>query len=660
MGDEKTPSTARRTGRLTKSLFKRALECPTKLFYAMHPEYADSQIDDPFLLALADGGFQVGALAQCYSSGGVEIAERDPVRALALTQAHLQQPNAILFEAAFEYGPCFIRADIVEKQSDTLRIFEVKAKSTSVDAAVRNARLEKKGIIQINADWKPYLFDLAFQTYVIRKQYPHLRVVPYLLLADKDTTASVDGLAQRFRVRRDPNQRASVERVGDASTDALGTPVLTPKLFEEEVNAILNSRQFGVRAGLEGGEPGFEELTLALASVLHSPSHPRTELSAACKTCEFNTRENPLLLDGRKECWKKEFERRPQGHPVYTLWFAPTAKLIQDGVYFLEDMKESDFSSSKRGERQRLQWRKTVTQDGTMELDRASLAQAMGKLTYPLHFIDFETLTPALPFAKGNRPYETLAFQFSHHILEADGTLRHADEYLSRERGSFPNFDFIRALKKSLQADCGSILRYAAHENNVLNAIARQLDGPLGKDVADRQELSTWIRTITQSANHSGPRAMVDLLEWVKAFYYLPEMEGSNSLKVVLPTTLARSRFLQAKYSRPIYGTSQIPSHNFKDKTWLREIDGKWQNPYEQLPRIFENYSLDQLDSLKEEDQGIADGGAAMMAYAAMQYADLSQTEFETFAAQLLRYCELDTLAMVMLFEAWQDWLHSD
>ena len=51
---------------LTKSRFKMALECPTKLFYTAKQDYANQKKDDPFLLALADGGFQLGDLAKHY------------------------------------------------------------------------------------------------------------------------------------------------------------------------------------------------------------------------------------------------------------------------------------------------------------------------------------------------------------------------------------------------------------------------------------------------------------------------------------------------------------------------------------------------------------------------------------------------------------------
>ena len=63
---------------LTKSRFKLATECPTKLFYTgKDKEYADQKCDDGFLLALAEGGIQVGELAKCYFPDGHDIKSLD-------------------------------------------------------------------------------------------------------------------------------------------------------------------------------------------------------------------------------------------------------------------------------------------------------------------------------------------------------------------------------------------------------------------------------------------------------------------------------------------------------------------------------------------------------------------------------------------------------
>ena len=62
---------------LTKSRFKLALECDTKLFYTNKNEYPDKKVDDPFLEALAEGGFQVEELARIYHGGGTLVEGRD-------------------------------------------------------------------------------------------------------------------------------------------------------------------------------------------------------------------------------------------------------------------------------------------------------------------------------------------------------------------------------------------------------------------------------------------------------------------------------------------------------------------------------------------------------------------------------------------------------
>ena len=117
------------------------------------------------------------------------------------------------------------------------------------------------------------------------------------------------------------------------------------------------------------------------------------------------------------------------------------------------------------------------------------LSKELQSFKFPLHFIDFETSAVAIPFNKGRRPYEQIAFQFSHHIVQKDGAVQHKGEWISKEPGQFPNFDFIRNLKNELDKDNGTIFRYAAHENSVLNAIYTQL---LDSGQKDRESLESF------------------------------------------------------------------------------------------------------------------------------------------------------------------------
>lgn len=68
------------------------------------------------------------------------------------------------------------------------------------------------------------------------------------------------------------------------------------------------------------------------------------------------------------------------------------------------------------------------------------------------------------------------------------------------ERGSFPSFDFLRALKRDLEGDEGTVFRYGDHENTFLNIIYRQLQEADPREVPDREELSGWITTVARFA----------------------------------------------------------------------------------------------------------------------------------------------------------------
>ena len=69
------------------------------------------------------------------------------------------------------------------------------------------------------------------------------------------------------------------------------------------------------------------------------------------------------------------------------------------------------------------------------------------------------------------------------------------------------------------------------------------------------------------------------------------------------------------------------------------------------LPPMFDNWSDNEIELTLSDMKLVGDGGAAMIAYAKLQYADMSDAERQEISNSLLRYCELDTLAMVMVHE---------
>jgi hypothetical protein len=280
----------------------------------------------------------------------------------------------------------------------------------------------------------------------------------------------------------------------------------------------------------------------------------------------------------------------------------------------------------------------------------------MNSWKYPLHFIDFETATVAIPFHKGQRPNGPIAFQFSHHVMEMDGNFHHKTEYLHNEPGKFPNFDFVRALKAALSSNNGTIFRYHNHENTFLNKISEQIEA---STEPDKTELLAFINLITQDSkkkktDRKGERNMVDLCKLVIDYYYDPLTNGSNSIKNVLPAILKRSKFIQDKYSKPIYGSEVIQSKNFKNQIWIKkESTGEIINPYYTLPPVFEGFTFEQAERLFSNED-LKEGGSASIAYARLLFEKMNDQERKAIREALLRYCELDTLAMVMLVEHWR------
>jgi len=234
-------------------------------------------------------------------------------------------------------------------------------------------------------------------------------------------------------------------------------------------------------------------------------------------------------------------------------------------------------------------------------------------------------------------------------------------QYLNTTPGVFPNYDFIRELKAQLEKDNGTIFRYSNHENTYLNMIYRQLQDDKSS-IDDCEELCIFIRSITTSVQHAkeqweGKRSMVDMWEMVKRYYYDPATNGSNSIKQVLPAILNSSDFLKDTYSKPIYGSvGGIPSLNFKDWPWITFKEGRVVDPYKTLPKMFSDVSEKDMRLLSSNDE-LRDGGAALTAYGRMQFEEMSGYEREEIRIALLKYCELDTMAMVMLYEGWKDLL---
>lgn len=163
-----------------------------------------------------------------------------------------------------------------------------------------------------------------------------------------------------------------------------------------------------------------------------------------------------------------------------------------------------------RGAQQLRVWR--AVRDGRATL-AAEAREAFSGLGWPRCYLDFETAGGAVPRWAGTRPWQQLPFQFSLHVEHADGRLEHA-EFLDTS-GGHP----ARAVAKALIEACGEagpVFMYTPFERGCINT--------LGQFCPDLREQLEAIAA-----------RLVDLHPIARQHYYHPAMQGSWSIKKLLP-----------------------------------------------------------------------------------------------------------------------------
>jgi Domain of unknown function(DUF2779) len=635
---------------LSKSRFKLGSECPRKLFYLTHKdEYANQSLDDGFLKALAEGGHQVGALAQQYFPGGILVKTLDYGESVAQTNELLLQDNVTIYEPAFLHEDYFLRVDVLVKKGAQVELIEVKAKSYDREKGF----LTQKGHPYSGVE--SYLDDVAFQTWVVREAHPEWQVDPFLMMIDKAAVVTVDGLHQLFRITKDADGRADVHLNHQLSAEQLGREILVKIPMDDIVDRIIAGTMRDLtKVETYQGNP-LEERASYLANLYRDGTRAPIKLGSHCKKCEFrNSQETQAAgkRSGFDECWTEKLgpEYSADEFHVGKLWnFRKTDGMLGKGIWKGCDVPHSDLT-----EPQQTQVRLSLA-GSECEWWAPELKEALESWQYPLHFLDFETMSPAIPFHKGLKPYESEGFQFSCHHVAADGTITH-DEYIAQKPGEYPSYEFLAALRDSLGNNDGTIFRYSPHENTILRHLRRNLIGDRPKVPAslDQSGLVDFIDSITQSTsgepNHLGVRNMVDMYPLVINHYYHRKMGSKKSIKAVLDSIMSTSSMLKEKYSQPLgFGTNLVGMTMWQ----VCQDTGETADPYRLLPPIFEDVDPTAM-AFFEEDEELRDGGAAMTAFAKMQFMEMGADERAGTVKALLRYCELDTLAMVMLWEHWK------
>ena len=182
------------------------------------------------------------------------------------------------------------------------------------------------------------------------------------------------------------------------------------------------------------------------------------------------------------------------------------AELLAEGIFDIRDIPPGRFLNLLHERVRR------VTISGTPELD-SEAGDILRSLSYPRYYLDFETIQFSVPIWVGTSPYQQLPFQWSCHIEESSGALRH--QGFLDTFGDPPMRSFAESLLATLGTQ-GPILVYSQFEKTILTVLSKLLP-----DLAN--PLDALIGRL------------VDLFSIARKHYYHPAMKGSWSIKSVLP-----------------------------------------------------------------------------------------------------------------------------
>ena len=293
-------------------------------------------------------------------------------------------------------------------------------------------------------------------------------------------------------------------------------------------------------------------------------------------------------------CAFLDYCKRQHGVPddepsVFDLYRMPFGKKLEHyhaGRISFEDLRQADLND-------KLQMQVECTLNQTEHIDKEGIREFLSQLSYPLYFLDFETIRQVIPLYDGTKCYQQITFQYSLHIYEqksaqvgrerlkltrTTSNITHK-EFLAPSDGSDPR----RALAEQLCKDIPMNVCTTAYNKMFECGRIREL-------AAMYPDLATHLLNI---ADH-----IVDLIDPFRAgYYYVPAMHGSFSIKSVLPALFPDE-----------------PSLNYHN------LDERCQN-----------------------------GSNAMSLFPRIQFMEAKEAAASREA--LLRYCELDTWAMVKVWQ---------
>jgi hypothetical protein len=288
--------------------------------------------------------------------------------------------------------------------------------------------------------------------------------------------------------------------------------------------------------------------------VIESPETPNVDIGPHCS--------DPYDCDFKGTCWK-----HIPDYSVFNISRLNKDKkfdLYNQGVITLDQI---DLGQTDLNPNQVLQVQSEV--EGTTYIDKEEIRNFTNGLSYPLYFLDFETIGPAVPKYNGSRPYQQLVFQYSLHIQETSTSEIEHREYLA-DPTKDPRPNFIEQLVQ----DCGTsgdiIVYNIGFERGKINDLIEVFP-----------QYSTELRGIVN-------RLKDLMIPFQKKWYYTPEMKGSYSIKLVLPALVPELS----------YNHLEIKEGGTASNTFLSMVNGTFEGDVEKTRRQLLEYCTLDTDAM--------------------------------------------------------------
>lgn len=214
--------------------------------------------------------------------------------------------------------------------------------------------------------------------------------------------------------------------------------------------------------------------------------------------------------------------------PEYTIFDVSNFKaeklnrLLEMGILNMADIPE-DFALTPRQRRQ-----VDIVRSGERYASAAEIAELIGRLEYPIYFLDYETVNPAIPIFDGYKPFQVMVFQFSVHVLDgAGGALRHY-EFLADGKAE-PTLDLLTAMREVIKEEGGTVVSWSSFENTSNKTMS-----------ARSPEFAQYLTAVSGRT--------FDLMGiFSKGLYIDAKFRGSCSIKNVLPVMLPEMNYENLK-----------------------------------------------------------------------------------------------------------------